>query len=72
MSDREPEKLGPTEIVPGLYAIGPIPVIMANVNCPKCDSPPSEHEVHNHSAVWHDGDVYCKRCGSYVRMFDAG
>ena len=42
------------------------------VNCPKCGSPPSEHEVRNHSLMWHDGDVHCTKCGAYVRMYDAG
>jgi hypothetical protein len=41
-------------------------------NCPKCDAPPSEHEVRNHSLMWHDGDVHCKKCGTYVRDYDAG
>jgi uncharacterized Zn finger protein (UPF0148 family) len=42
------------------------------VNCPKCGSPPSEHEVRNHSLMWHDGDVHCTKCGAYVRSYDAG
>ncbi|MEK7640658.1 MAG: hypothetical protein AAB389_01530 [Patescibacteria group bacterium] len=41
-------------------------------NCPKCDAPPSRHEVRNHSVIWHDGDVHCTKCGTYVRMYDAG
>ena len=41
-------------------------------NCPKCDSLPSEHEVREYDMMWHDGDVYCRKCGSYVRMYDAG
>ncbi len=43
-----------------------------DTKCPKCGSPPSEHEVRNHSLMWHDGDVYCTKCGAYVRMYDAG
>lgn len=41
-------------------------------NCPSCGAPPSEHEVRNHDLAAHDGDVHCKRCGAYVRMYDAG
>lgn len=41
-------------------------------DCPHCGAPPSEHEVRNHSLMWHDGDVHCRRCGGYVRMYDAG
>lgn len=41
-------------------------------SCAKCGAPPSEHEVRNHNAEWHDGDVYCTRCGAYVRAYDAG
>lgn len=38
--------------------------------CPKCGS--TNHEVRNHSLMWHDGDIYCLDCGAYIRMFDAG
>lgn len=41
-------------------------------NCPHCGAPPSEHEVRNHSLEWHDGDVYCTKCGGRVRDYDAG
>ena len=41
-------------------------------NCPSCDAPPSEHEVRNHDLAMHDGDVYCTKCGAYVRLYDAG
>jgi len=40
--------------------------------CKKCGAPPSEHELRDYSMLWHDGDVYCRKCGSYVRMWDAG
>jgi hypothetical protein len=40
--------------------------------CPKCGSPPKEHEVRDHSLMWHDGKVYCRRCGAFVRLYDAG
>lgn len=41
-------------------------------NCPVCDSEPADHEVMNHSLTCGDGDVYCTRCGAYVRMWDSG
>jgi transcription elongation factor Elf1 len=40
--------------------------------CPKCGSESSRHEVRNYDMMWHDGDVYCKDCGTYVRGYDAG
>jgi hypothetical protein len=41
-------------------------------DCKKCGSKPRDHEVRNYSMMWHDGDVYCLKCGAYVRMWDAG
>lgn len=41
-------------------------------NCPKCNSTPCNHEVRNYDLMWHDGDVHCKKCGAYVRTYDAG
>lgn len=38
--------------------------------CPACAS--SNTSVHNYNAMWHDGDVMCDDCGTYVRMYDAG
>lgn len=43
-----------------------------HTHCPKCDSPPQDHELRNYSMMWHDGDVYCTKCNEYVRMWDAG
>jgi hypothetical protein len=40
--------------------------------CPTCGAPPKEHVLKNYSQMWHEGDVYCTRCGAYVRMYDAG
>lgn len=38
--------------------------------CPQCGS---EHvAVENHDAMWHDGDIVCQDCRTYVRMYDAG
>lgn len=40
--------------------------------CPKCGSLPSDHEVKNHSMMWHEGDIHCVKCNTFVRTFDAG
>lgn len=48
-------------------------VAMPNhIHCPKCGSPPSDHEVRNYDMKWHDGDVHCTKCETYVRGWDAG
>ena len=41
-------------------------------NCPKCGAPPSEQELRNYDRMWGEGDLYCKKCGTYVRGFDSG
>lgn len=41
-------------------------------HCPKCNSAPDRHELRNYNMMWHDGDIYCMDCGTYVRMWDAG
>lgn len=73
MSDREPEKPASTstEILPGLHMLGPFH-ILADIKCPNCGSPPSDHEVRNYDPTWRDGDVYCTKCGVKVRNYDAG
>lgn len=38
--------------------------------CPDCGS--TNTTVENHDLNWHDGDVTCTDCGTYVRMYDAG
>jgi glucosamine-phosphate N-acetyltransferase len=38
--------------------------------CPKCAS--RNTSVKNHSLMWHDGDITCDICETYVRMYDAG
>ena len=43
-----------------------------HAHCPKCKSPPADHEILNHDMAWHDGDVYCTKCNTYVRAYDAG
>lgn len=42
-----------------------------SANCPNCGAESKFHEVRDYSAMWHDGDVYCLKCGSYVRRYDA-
>ena len=46
--------------------------VISKDHCPKCGSPPSEHEVRDYNLDWHDGKVYCKPCGAFVRDWDAG
>ena len=31
-----------------------------------------KYEVRNYDMMWHDGDVHCADCGTYIRMYDAG
>lgn len=38
--------------------------------CPDCGS--NKTSVENHDLNWHDGDVVCDDCDTYVRMYDAG
>ena len=38
--------------------------------CKKCGS--TETVMKNYSMMWHEGDIYCAKCGEYIRMFDAG
>lgn len=39
--------------------------------CPKCGSPPSDHQLREYDPKFHDGEVYCLKCGAYVRYWDA-
>ena len=39
-------------------------------NCGECGAPPKDQEVRNIDPVARDGDVYCTKCGAYVRMWD--
>lgn len=43
-----------------------------HIHCPKCGSPPSDHELRNYSMMWHEGDIHCVKCETFVRSFDAG
>jgi len=47
-------------------------VAMNHTHCPECNSAPSNHRLENYSAMWHEGDVYCNQCNSFVRDWDAG
>lgn len=38
--------------------------------CPECGS--ENHRVENYSMAWHDGDVVCNNCDTYIRAYDAG
>lgn len=46
--------------------------IMANgrTPCPKCGS--FSREMRNYSMMWHEGDIHCAACGTFIRYFDAG
>lgn len=43
---------------------------MERNRCPKCGG--TECHVENYDMTWHDGDVVCNACDTYVRGFDAG
>lgn len=40
-------------------------------HCPSCgDCPP--HTMSNYDMMWHEADIHCKSCGTFVRTWDAG
>lgn len=41
-------------------------------HCPKCGAGPEDQEIRNYNMMWHDGDIHCIKCGTYVRDYDAG
>lgn len=41
-------------------------------HCPNCNASPKDQEVRNYDMMWHDGDVYCTKCDTYIRGYDAG
>jgi hypothetical protein len=50
---------------------GPVNHILGRQTiCPDCGS--TSMEVRNYDPMCRDGDVYCRACGAYVRMYDAG
>jgi uncharacterized Zn finger protein (UPF0148 family) len=38
--------------------------------CPDCGA--AKFELRNYSEIWHDGDIHCAKCGTFIRRFDAG
>lgn len=38
--------------------------------CAHCGS--EKYEVRNHDPKWGDGEIHCKKCGTYFRDFDSG
>jgi len=38
--------------------------------CSECGG--TELRMENYSMMWHDGDLVCETCDTYVRMWDAG
>ena len=61
MSSQRPE---PDRWQPG-HLINP------HTPCPKCHQT-DQLEVRQYDLIWRDGEVWCKRCGCYVRTYDAG
>lgn len=43
-----------------------------NKHCHNCGGCPKFQEVKNHSLMWHDGDIFCTLCDTFIREFDAG
>ena len=41
-------------------------------HCPKCDAGPEHQEVRNYDMMWHDVDIHCTICDTFVRSYDAG
>lgn len=39
-------------------------------NCKKCGAPPREQEMRNFDRIARDADIYCLRCGAFVRTWD--
>lgn len=50
----------------------PLPIVCPNEDCPESKKERSEHVVKNYSMMWHDGDIHCAVCDTYIRMYDAG
>lgn len=38
--------------------------------CPECGG--TELRMENYSMMWHEADLVCEACDTYVRMWDAG
>lgn len=38
--------------------------------CPECGG--TKLRLENYDMMWHDGDLVCEACDTYVRMWDAG
>lgn len=43
-----------------------------NYWCPECGSSGKNHYMTNYDAMWHEGDIYCSLCDTFVRYYDAG
>lgn len=39
-------------------------------SCPTCGG--TETHMENYNMMWHDGDIVCTACNTYIRMWDAG
>jgi hypothetical protein len=49
----------------------PFHAINTYKKCP-VDQTHEGYEVRNYDEMWRDGDIHCKQCGAYIRMYDAG
>lgn len=56
-----------------LQIAGPFQLISTaeHSKCPDCGAPPSDWEIRNYDPMFRDGDIYCGKCGRYIRMYDA-
>lgn len=41
-----------------------------NNTCSECGA--SDNRMENYSMMWHEGDIVCNKCDTWVRGFDAG
>ena len=39
-------------------------------DCPKCGSTPELHKMRNFDPVAREGELWCVKCGAYVRDWD--
>ncbi len=41
-------------------------------HCPNCNASPKKFELRDYSLVWHDGEIWCTACETFIRHWDAG
>lgn len=47
-------------------------IVCPNKDCAESLKERSEYEIRNYNPTWHDGDIHCIKCGTYIRGFDGG